>query len=459
MKLIKNVLNKVNSCATTEDYLELIENWIEWYEGETDFHDYTITNLQNNTVKKQRLSLKMAKKVAEDWTDLVYAEGIDIEISNKQTHEIIKAILNENKFTYQFGNVLEKMFAIGTIAMIEFINDQNKVVIDFVEADLIIPVSYDSGEITSFIAISQAKEDDIYINTVVTHSYDKGVYSVKYKRYESEEDDELGDFKELLSESNIETDVPMFQFLKPNIANNFEMRNPLGVSVYGNSIDTLKAIDTKYDSFHNEFVTGKNRIIVSSDLVKTNVSQVDTVVNRIQYFDSDETVFQKMPFDSETSDPVRQINMNLRTQEHIDAINCELNLLSQKIGLGAGYYEFTTNGLKTATEVISENSDTYRTIKKHQMIIGSCVKGMVLAICKLLNISNDFELKINFDDSIINDQNTKIDNGIKEVSAGLMSKKTYMIDVKGYTEQRADEEITRINAESGIQSLDMIMSN
>jgi A118 family predicted phage portal protein len=165
-----------------------------------------------------------------------------------------------------------------------------------------------------------------------------------------------------------------------------------------------------------------------------------------------------MPFDSDNTDPVRQINMNLRTQEHIDAINCELNLLAQKVGLGSGYYEFTSSGLKTATEVISENSDTYRTIKKHQMIIESCIRGMVLAICKLLNMSTDFEMSINFDDSIINDQNTKIDNGIKEVSAGLMSKKTYLIDVKGYTEQRADEEINRINSESNIQSLDMIVS-
>ena len=42
----------------------------------------------------------------------------------------------------------------------------------------------------------------------------------------------------------------------------------------------------------------------------------------------------------------------------LDAINYELGLLSSGVGLGTEFYKFDGKGVKTATEVISENSDT-----------------------------------------------------------------------------------------------------
>ncbi|MBR0183693.1 MAG: hypothetical protein IJQ10_00790 [Clostridia bacterium] len=54
-----------------------------------------------------------------------------------------------------------------------------------------------------------------------------------------------------------------------------------------------------------------------------------------------------------------------------------------KLGLGDQYFKFE-NSLtpKTATEVISENSDLFRTIKKHEQVLESALIELISAIEK-----------------------------------------------------------------------------
>ena len=63
----------------------------------------------------------------------------------------------------------------------------------------------------------------------------------------------------------------------------------------------------------------------------------------------------------------------LRANEHITGINMELNLLSNKVGMGEAYYRFDGAGVSTATQVISENSKLFRTKKKTRDINRVCV--------------------------------------------------------------------------------------
>ena len=57
-----------------------------------------------------------------------------------------------------------------------------------------------------------------------------------------------------------------------------------------------------------------------------------------------------------------------------------------------------------------------------------------------------------YDDSIINDDNTKIDNNIKLIQAELKSKLSAIMDIYGYDEKTAAEELERIVEEGRIIS-------
>ena len=51
------------------------------------------------------------------------------------------------------------------------------------------------------------------------------------------------------------------------------------------------------------------------------------------------------------------------------------------------------------------------------------------------------------DDSIIEDKNTEQLRAQQEVTAGLRSKKSYLMDIKGMSEQEAEEELQKIQEE------------
>ena len=57
-------------------------------------------------------------------------------------------------------------------------------------------------------------------------------------------------------------------------------------------------------------------------------------------------------------------------------------------------------------------------------------------------------MQVSFDDSIINDDNTKLDNNIKLVQAELKSKLTAIMELNGCTEKDAQKELDRIAEEN-----------
>ena len=61
-------------------------------------------------------------------------------------------------------------------------------------------------------------------------------------------------------------------------------------------------------------------------------------------------------------------------------------------------------------------------------------------------------LSIIADDSIIEDKNTEQIKAQQEVSAGLMSKKTYLMNQKGMSEDEANKELMRISEEKSKES-------
>ena len=103
---------------------------------------------------------------------------------------------------------------------------------------------------------------------------------------------------------------------------------------------------------------------------------------------------------------MKEIDFKIRAQEHELGINKALDLLSFKCGLGTGRYKFENGTAKTATEVISEKSDLFQSLKKHEIMLESAIKGLVNAISYLLG-GKPTDVTIDFDDSIIEDKTSE----------------------------------------------------
>ena len=455
---IQSVLSKKGINLVVGNIYDLMAIWKQWYRGSVnDFHYYT-ERVNGKECKKERLTMNMPKKICEDISKLLWTEKTRIELSNKQATKRLWEVLDskENSFTVNFPIFLEKGVALGTSALIEYKDSNKKTIIDYVLGDVVIPYKYTNGYVYGLITISRFTEEirkkKIYYTHITYHEYENGMYRKLNELYKSANETELGkeiDFKEKFPNieelEEIPTNTPRFQIFKPNLANNFDIDSPMGISVLANSIDRFKGIDMKYDSFFREFKLGKKRILVDPTAMKATM-QADTEGNThlVQYFDTNDEAY--VGINGMEGQPVKEVDFSLRAQEHIDSINQELNWLSSNIGLGNNFYKFDGTGVKTATEVISENSEAFRTKEHYDIIVNDVLYDLVKVICEMEGIKTN-KITIIPDDSIIEDKNKEQVRAMQEVTAGLKSKKSYLMDTKGMSEQEAEEELQRIQDE------------
>lgn len=462
MKLYDNIqktLSKKNINVVVGDVYDFMAIWNEWYRGSVnDFHFYNVKMADGKTVEKERRTLNMPKKVCEDFSKLEWSEKVEIKLDTDEATEKLINVLDskENAFSVNFPMFLEKEYALGTMVTVEYQKD-GKTLIDYIDGDVVLPYKYSNNYINGIITVSRSVEEEgkkkLYYNLLTYHEYENGVYKTLKELYVSKEENELGEeieFKTLYPRvkefEQITTEHPRFQVWKLPIANNLDTGSPMGISILANQLDKFKNIDIKYDSFNHEFVTGKRRVLIDKAALKGEVVGVDESNKPIMvsYFDTEDEVY--VAIKGMENQPIKDINFDLRVQPHIDAINTELNYLSAGVGLGNGFYQFDKIGLKTATEVVSENSDTYRTMVHHRIPIYDCLYDLIATICEMENIPYT-EISINLDDSIIEDTDNIRKQALTEYNAKLISKAEYFRKTDKLEEESAIDYVNKMNEE------------
>ena len=455
--LINQIIEKIgdnNKNFLKDSYAQKQSEWNEWYIGNVqDFHTYNL-NVNGSTQSCFRSSLQMAKTVCEEMTELIIAEGIKINVDEKN-QVILDKYLDNNAFNETIFKFIEDMMVKGFGATIQYI-DNGVICNDFINGDLIIPYAWINNRVTGIATVSQSVIDDKYYNLVTTHYYDKGMYIRENKAFISTSVGQLGEevevnslYEDLIPYEELETEYPRFQFWTLPIANNFDISVPYAPSLFANSVDTLKNIDEKYDSFRNEFNLGRKRIFVSRDAVK---AQIDVAENKVvKFFDTGESIYQVL--DTSTDTPVKESDMTLRVNEHIQAINFELSLLANKVGLDESFFDFSSKGVKTATEVISENSKAFRTKSKIERQFTRPLEIMVNSILELAGIKNE-TVEIVWSDSIILDEKTEREEALILLQNGLMSKEKYQRDYMGMSDEEIAQDKEEQANEGKINNID-----
>ena len=431
----------------------------QWYRGDVnDFHYYKVKLINGTEGKREKKTLGMPKKVCEDFSKLEWSEKVEINLDGtKNTAKLLKVLNSkENNFNENFPEFIEKLYALGTMATVEY-KKNDKTIIDYIDGDLILPYKYTNGYIYGIITVSRFKEKldekELYYTLLTYHEFEDNLYLKTNELYVSEDETDLGKEIEFKSKypkveetEMIETEHPRFQVWKLPIANNFDTGSPMGLSILANHFDKFKAIDNKYDSFDREFDLGKRRVMVPMSMVKGKTVGVDENNNPVNvcYFDTNDEVY--VGINGLDNEEIKDISFDLRVQEHIDGINTELNYLSAGVGLGTGYYKFDKTGVKTATEVISENSDTYRTMVNHRNAIYNCLKDLISAICEMEGIKFK-EISISADDSIIEDSDNIRKQAMSEYNTGLISKAEYFRITRKLKDKAALEFVTKMNEE------------
>jgi A118 family predicted phage portal protein len=157
-------------------------------------------------------------------------------------------------------------------------------------------------------------------------------------------------------------------------------------------------------------------------------------------FDKNDSIFYAIPGDREGTNKIDTYDPQIRAEDHDKGMNKALDLLSFKCGMGTGRYKFENGNVKTATEVISDKSDLYQSLKKHEIVLDSALKGMVRAIGQLLG-KEIKDVNIDFDDSIIQDKESERQTDKGDVAIGAMTLLEYRMKWYGEDEETAKSKI------------------
>ena len=417
-----------------------VAEWRSWYVGDVkSFHHYKVRNC-GRTVHCKRYTLGMAKKLAEDWANLLMNEKVKITLEGKKEQDFIDRVLAENNFTVKANEMQEMKSALGTVAYIPRVTgqgvtdsgeiipgDASSIVIDYATMHDIYPLAWQNGFIYDCAFTSRVTRDGKdYVYFQIHRRANDGTYVIENRiyRYQNEQ---LSD-EDLKNVSGFEHIPPVVytgsnkrQFVidKPNIANNFNYLLPVGISVFANSIDVLRGVDTAYDCYVNEFENGPMMMMVKMPATKYEDGEPT--------LDDNDRRFYLLPEDTQQGSVVETVAPELRTAALNVGLQDQLNMLSSKCGFGETYYRFDGGSMATATQVISENSTMFRTIKKHEIILEQALTELCRVLLRLGNtamnagLDENVEISIDFDDSIIEDKQTDFSRDMQLLQAGIMN--------------------------------------
>lgn len=503
MDLFKKDVFDLEGVPAFREFFQLfVFAWQAVYKGFfRDWHEVDVHTIRNPKGKKRILATMNAGKMAcSQMARYVWNERCNISASmngndtdEDPLNDFLQHVLKENRFCAAFGDLLEKSFALGGGAIREWVEipkDENgndigegQIRLGYTMASQFVPTAWDNSKVTAGIFISREAKDGYYYTVVEWHRLDGSVYRVTNDLYrmpirETKEPQNilgwwypLNEIYPLLSPDTTIFDVhnAFFQYIRPFGANYADDNSPLGMSIYAPAMNTLHGLDIMFDSLQREFVLGKKRIIAPARSMKMAAGLNGGRPER--YFDADDEVWEALATDNPEDLKVIDNSVDLRVEPHIAGINGDLSILCAQIGFDPGTLSFdATRGLKTATEVISENSKTFGTVKAHENNIQDSLTQMVHAIFELAVhyglswegvpieklIAGGYSVSVHFDDSIIQDKQADINQGTMLVGAGLMSKKKFMVDTLGYTPEDADAELNQIREEGKGNSVDVM---
>lgn len=510
-KEFKDVFEVGGVPAFNQFYYFGIFIWKYLYKGYySAWHMIAAPTIDNPDAKRELFRMDIPKAVCSELSSLVWSEECSVSVSmdgvepkeDKQDEldAFVQDVLTQNAFFTKMREHIEQSAALGGGAIkvrADVKRDANGVVmpgterimLDYCMADQFVPTAWDNAQVTEGVFISRKAKDGYYYTRLEWHKWDGTTYYISNELFRAEirknegtkEPQDILGYRYPLASIypflNAVTSIDgieqsLFAYYRMPGANNLDDNSPLGMSIYGNALSTLRALDICYDSFVREFRLGKKRIIVPARAVRSVVDPVTGITRR--YFDANDETYEALSTDDIEGLKIQDASVELRVEEHVAAINAFLSILCLQLGFSAATFSFdpgTQGGLKTATEVVSENSKTYKTIKDMQNMIRPAIERTIeniIAVAVLYDIKYNgrsvadmvkggYHVNITFDDGVTQDRQTNINEGITLMNQGVLSKLTFLTDPKygqGLTEEKAKEELARVKDESSV-SIDM----
>ena len=392
----------------------IIEECDQWYTNEeSDFH--TRKNLNDQEVKLEKLNF--AKRCCADDANL--CEIIEINAGESENKfDGVQEILDENRFGVMYRKQLERLAASGTVgAYIRLDNatllDNGSVTggdirINYINAAGIVPLTVENDEIIECAFVGSDLVRGKNEQTLVVFQRDeKGLYTAETFVFD-ENNREIADRHVILQLG----DVKPFSIMRTAEVNNLDDMEGYGLPKLYNAIPALKIVDLCWNILNGDLSKGDKLLLINELLATIKKNDEGKPVMTAEQKKLFILLGEKLP---DQKSLIQEYNPEIRTGQIKEAMELALSLLSMMFGYGTKKYTFENAQIQTATQYIGERQDEMQELNKQRQEAIDYIEGLVEAIIWFSNTFQgttwelDEEICVEFDDSYIEDKNSKLE--------------------------------------------------
>lgn len=467
--------------AVTQAEFSRIQHNISYYQSK--FDDVEYTNTDGDRKHRKLHHLPIARTAAKKIASLVYNEQAEISADDDTLNDFLNDMLGNGRFNKNFERYLESCLALGGLAMRPYV-DGDKIRVAFIQAPVFLPLQSNTQDVSSAAILTKTikseGKNNVYYTLVEFHEWvtkdgdtygstkDKSLYRVTNELYKSRTDSTLGERVNLselypdLEPVTVLKDLsrPLFTYLKTPGMNNKDINSPLGLSIFDNAKTTIDFINRTYDEFMWEVKMGQRRVLVPEQMTQLKVQDEQGNITFKRRFDVEQNVYMQIAAGNMDSGNITDLTTPIRSSDYISAIAEGLKLFEMQIGVSNGMFTFDGQGVKTATEIVSENSDTYQMRNSIVALVEQSIRELCVSMCELGKAVGLYkgtipeldDISVNLDDGVFTDRHAELDYWMKMVAAGLAPKTMAIAKTLNVTEEQAEEIYQSINDETMVSA-------
>lgn len=268
------------------------------------------------------------------------------------------------------------------------------------------------------------------------------------------------DLSEVPDWANLEEDIalenvkrPLFSYFKNPAPNRIDRTSPLGVPIWHNCMKELKDLDIAWGRKSGEVQDSKHITFLPESAIRFANLNDDMKLPRF--------IRGMQVGGSNLEDGIHEHVSTLLTEQRIADINSILSMISTKCGFSQGTFTFDEKqGLKTATEIESDDQETIRTIKNIRDALKECLENLFYALnvfadryySKYELPAEDWEkfkedMVIDFADITYNKEEDKM-FAYQLSQNGYMPKSQFLVEHCGRTPEEAEKMVTEAKSEN-----------
>ena len=405
---------KVNETA-----LAIIKACDDWWSNRAVDGFHSRENL--NGIKTTLSRMNFAKRCCADDANL--CEIISIAPETETLQPVVDEITRKNRFDVRYREQLEKTSATGTVGAYIYLKNADyfqqadgsttikggQIKINYVDADCTIPLTVENHEVIECAFASTTTVKTKEKTTLVIFTINEG------GNYQAETVYFNDKGQELKGEGQTITLGPVKPF---SIMHNAEVNNLDNMEGYGlpkiyNNIPYFKAIDLCFALLYGDLNKGDKLVFLNELLacIATDENGMATLTPK------QKEIFVLLGKELPTEKSiVQEYNPEIRVETITKAFELILSLISMGFGYGTRKYKFENGEIQTATEYIGERQDEMQELNKQRKQATDYITDIIHAA---LWFSNAFQgtnynteepLKIEFDDSYIEDKQSKLES-------------------------------------------------